>query len=183
METADVAACLERARRGDRPALDELLGQLRPAVYRYCLARLRDPYAADDATQEVILAVAVTLPRYEDRGQPFAAFVFGVAANKVLEAHRRGRRRREESLDGISRAPTEAKGPEEQAVLGEEAARLLALIDALPDTQRGVLLLRVAAGLSAEETAATLGMTSGAVRVAQHRALARVRALAAEQPI
>ena len=43
-----------------------------------------------------------------------------------------------------------------------------------------LLLLRVVAGLSAEETGAALGMTPGAVRVAQHRALARLRSLSAE---
>ena len=45
----------------------------------------------------------------------------------------------------------------------------------LPDHQRELLTLRVAVGLSAEETATSLGMTAGAVRVAQHRALARLR--------
>ena len=54
------------------------------------------------------------------------------------------------------------------------------LLDRLPATQRELLILRVAVGLSAEETGNALGMSSGAVRVAQHRALARLRVLAAE---
>jgi RNA polymerase sigma-70 factor (ECF subfamily) len=40
-----------------------------------------------------------------------------------------------------------------------------------------VLVLRVAVGLTAEETGKSLGMTAGAVRVTQHRALARLREL------
>ena len=51
----------------------------------------------------------------------------------------------------------------------------MVLVDDLPDNQREIVLLRVAAGLSAAETADVLGMTLGAVRVAQHRALARLR--------
>ena len=49
------------------------------------------------------------------------------------------------------------------------------LLQTLPDQQREILLLRVAVGLSAEETGRALGLTPGAVRVAQHRALRRLR--------
>jgi len=57
----------------------------------------------------------------------------------------------------------------------EQARRLLAR---LPENQRELLLLRVVSGLSAEETGNVLGMSPGAVRVAQHRALARLRQMA-----
>ena len=53
------------------------------------------------------------------------------------------------------------------------------LMDSLPSQQREILTLRVGVGLSAEETAEALGMTAGAVRVAQHRALAKLRRLLA----
>jgi RNA polymerase sigma-70 factor (ECF subfamily) len=49
------------------------------------------------------------------------------------------------------------------------------MLSGLPSQQREILTLRVAVGLSAEETAVALGMTAGAVRVAQHRALAKLR--------
>jgi RNA polymerase sigma-70 factor (ECF subfamily) len=45
----------------------------------------------------------------------------------------------------------------------------------LPAKQREILILRVVVGLSAEETAAAVGSTTGAVRVAQHRALSRLK--------
>jgi RNA polymerase sigma-70 factor, ECF subfamily len=52
----------------------------------------------------------------------------------------------------------------------------------LPPLQRRLLLLRVVSGLSAAETGALLGMSAEAVRVAQHRALARMRKLLASEP-
>ena len=52
---------------------------------------------------------------------------------------------------------------------------------ACPQHQRELLVLRVLTGLSAEETGAALGMSAGAVRVAQHRALLRLRAIAVEE--
>jgi len=50
----------------------------------------------------------------------------------------------------------------------------------LPVQQREILTLRVAVGLSTEETAAALGMSPGAIRVAQHRALTKLRVMLAE---
>ena len=58
------------------------------------------------------------------------------------------------------------------------ARRLSALLDRLPDAQREIILLRVAAGLSAEEVGGIVGMSAAAVRMAQSRALARLRTLA-----
>src|SRR5262249_25268945 len=58
-----------------------------------------------------------------------------------------------------------------------------ALLAHLPTHLRELLILRFVTGLSAEETGNVLGMSAGAVRVAQHRALARLRALAIEEPI
>lgn len=49
------------------------------------------------------------------------------------------------------------------------------LLDVLNDKARDIIILRVFVGLSAEETAAAVGGTAGAVRVAQHRALATLR--------
>lgn len=65
--------------------------------------------------------------------------------------------------------------------MAADQARLLGqLLQHLPDTQREIVVLRVAVGLSADEVGHTLNMTSVAVRVAQSRALARLRTLAAE---
>ena len=66
-------------------------------------------------------------------------------------------------------------GPEQMAIDSDAAARMDALLQVLPDKQREIVILRVVVGLSAEETADAVGSTAGAVRVAQHRALARLK--------
>ncbi len=174
--TVDEAALVGRAQHGNEAAVRDLLGQVRPAVLRYALARLGSRDVAEDVTQEVCLAVVTGLGTYEDTGKPFRSYVFGIAAHKVADAHRAAYRGRLVPTEDMPDVPDQAEGPEEQAVRGDEARRALALLDRLPADQRDLLLLRVAAGLSAEETGAALGMTAGAVRVAQHRALVRLRA-------
>jgi RNA polymerase sigma-70 factor (ECF subfamily) len=171
---------------GDRGATESLLERVRPMVVRYCRARLGrisgQYHIADDVAQEVCIAVLGALPRYRDMGRPFASFVFGIASHKVADALRSAIRAAVPTED-LPDGPDDRPGPEETVVRYIEAERARALLSRLPDHQRELVLLRVVAGLSAEETGNVLGMSAGAVRVAQHRALARLRAMATEESI
>ena len=177
----DMAELAALATTGDTRARDRLLTDVRSMVHRYCRARLgRLPgseHAADDVAQEVCIAVLSALPRYRDQGRPFEAFVYGIAAHKVADAHRASARNRAESVPELPDGAGAEPGPEQRALHGELSERMGRLLNVLPDRQREILVLRVAVGLSAEETAAAVGSTAGAVRVAQHRALARMREL------
>ena len=166
---------------GDRRALAELLQYLHPLVIRYCRARVSDGHrslaTADDLAQEVCMAVITALPTYQADGRPFLAFVYGIASHKVIDAHRSAGRSRSVTVASPPDSAAPEPGPEHLAEQGSVAATMAQLLDRLPDAQQEILRLRVAVGLSAEETAAALGMTAGAVRVAQHRALTKLRSL------
>ncbi|GAB3885541.1 sigma-70 family RNA polymerase sigma factor [Microbispora bryophytorum subsp. camponoti] len=177
----DLRELTSLAVQGDRTAIESLLRHLRPMVVRYCRARLGrvsgQYHIADDVAQEVCIAVLSALPRYRDMGRPFASFVFGIASHKVADALRSSVRSAVPTQD-LPDGPDEGPGPEETVVRYIEAQHARDLLARLPDTQRELLILRVVSGLSAEETGNVLGMSPGAVRVAQHRALARLRQLA-----
>ena len=179
----DTDELARQARAGDREAAGLLLGIFRPQVVRYCrsrLGRVAGSYdVADDVAQEVCLAVLTALPRYREQGRPFAAFVFGIAAHKVADAHRAGIRSAVVT-DELPERADDAPGPEDSAMRAADVLMARQLLDRLPEQAREVILLRVAAGLSAERVGEVLGMSAGAVRVAQHRALTRLRAMAAE---
>jgi RNA polymerase sigma-70 factor, ECF subfamily len=173
-----------RAAGGQASAIELLIEQIRPMVVRYCrahLGRISGQYhVADDVAQEVCIAVLLALPRYRDMGRPFASFVLGIASHKVADALRNASRLAIPTED-LPDGPDDRPGPEETVVAYLEAERARALLARLPLQQRALLVLRVLAGLSAEETGHELGMSAGAVRVAQHRALARLRAIAREE--
>lgn len=164
---------------GDRGALQEVLATIRPIIVRYCRARVgateRSGLSADDVAQEVCLAAITALPRYKDQGRPFLAFVYGIAAHKVADAHRAAGRNRADPMDVVPERSTGEAGPEQLAIDSEQSARMKELLQILPEKQREILVLRVVVGMSAEETADAVGSTAGAVRVAQHRALARLK--------
>jgi RNA polymerase sigma-70 factor (ECF subfamily) len=172
-EAADSHVALAVA--GDRAAVNRLLGTIRPLVVRYCRARVGSFASADDVAQDVCLAVLTALPSYRDQGRPFLAFVYGIAAHKVADSYRSFTRNRAEPVSELPESVDAEAGPEQLAVQGELSAQMAALLRVLPEKQREIVVLRVVVGLSAEETAEAVGSTPGAVRVAQHRALTRLR--------
>jgi RNA polymerase sigma-70 factor (ECF subfamily) len=135
----------------------------------------RSSVSADDVAQEVCLAVLTALPGYRVQGRPFLAFVYGIASHKVIDAHRAAGRNRSEPVADVPDSLDHGDGPEQRALRVELSEQMSRLLDQLPDKQREIIVLRVVVGLSAEETADAVGSTPGAVRVAQHRALARLR--------
>jgi RNA polymerase sigma-70 factor, ECF subfamily len=172
-------AVVAQAVAGDRDALREVLEMIRPIVMRYCRARVgtvdRSGLSADDVAQEVCLAAVMALPRYCDRGRPFLAFVYGIAAHKVADAYRAASRDLAYPTDSIPDHRSTEPGPEQAAIEADSVTRMSELLSVLPEKQREILILRVVVGLSAEETASAVGSTAGAVRVAQHRALTRLK--------
>lgn len=152
-------------------------------VLRYCRGRLGRQEtvigSADDVAQEVCLAVVGALSGYALRGLSFRAFVYGIAAHKVTDAFRAIGRNRAEPMADLPDVQVVRDGPEQRALAGELAVRLGGLLHRLTPRQREVLVLRIAVGLSAEQTAQAVGSTPGAVRVTQHRALNRLRELIA----
>lgn len=182
VETPVVLSDLAAQALRDPRAGEDLLARVRDMAVRYARVRLGRFGAEDtaqDVAQEVCMAVMLALPTYEDRGVPFEALVYTITSRKLADAQRqamRGPSPVDEIPDGADDGPT----PEQAAVTRDEVASALRLLSTLPEQQREIVTLRVAVGLSTEETAAALGMTTGAVRVAQHRALAKLRALIAD---
>ncbi|MBI3224812.1 MAG: sigma-70 family RNA polymerase sigma factor [Mycolicibacterium cosmeticum] len=164
---------------GDRDALRVVLETIRPIIVRYCRARIgsaeRSGLSADDIAQEVCLAAITALPRYQDQGRPFLAFVYGIAAHKIADAHRASARNRSEPTDVVPERYSGEAGPEQRALDSEASNRMDRLLSTLPEKQREIVILRVVVGMSAEEVAEAVGSTPGAVRVAQHRALAKLK--------
>lgn len=121
------------------------------------------------------MAAITALPRYQDQGRPFLAFVYGIAAHKIADAHRASARNRSEPTDVVPERFSGEAGPEQRALDSEASARMDRLLATLPEKQREIIILRVVVGMSAEEVAEAVGSTPGAVRVAQHRVLAKLK--------
>lgn len=185
-ETLCVESLVAAAVSGDHGARARLLAEIHPFVLRYCRGRLGRQEtvtgSADDVAQEVCLAVVTALPNYTVKGLSFRAFVYGIAAHKVTDAFRAIGRNRSDPVADLPDNPVAEDGPEHHIVACELSERLGLLLSQLTPRQREVLVLRIAVGLSADETAHAVRSTPGAVRVTQHRALNRLRDLLGRNP-
>lgn len=173
----ELSALVPLAAHGDQRALQRILEIIYPLVIRYARARIsgsKHP-TAEDVAQEICLAVATGISNYKDQGRPFMAFVYGIASNKVADAHRSYARDMANPVEEIPDQVENSATPEENMLFIDGSNTVRQLLDLLSDKAREIVILRVFVGLSAEETAAIIGSTPGAVRVAQHRALMTLR--------
>ncbi|MGH3423900.1 MAG: sigma-70 family RNA polymerase sigma factor [Nocardioidaceae bacterium] len=169
----------------DDAAMESLLTRVRDVSHRYCRARL-SAYAggrqlADDLAQEICIAVFEALPTFEHHGAPFEAFVYAIGSRKVADAQRHSMRSPLVLVGDLPERVDPMLSPEQRAVRSAEVDEMLALLHQLPENLREVLVLRIAMGLTAQRTGDTLGMSAGAVRIAQHRGLQRLRELHRER--
>jgi len=141
-------------------------------VYAYIARRVPDRSEAEDLTADVFHRALASLPRFEWRGLPFAAWLIRIAANAIADRWKRSAQERDfYDLDpGDDETQIEA-GLEE----AEQRAHVFRLVDELPDDQRRVIVMRFADEKSVREIAQELGRSEGAVKQLQFRGLDRLR--------
>ena len=137
-------------------------------IYAYFAYRVGNREEAQDLSAEVFQEALIGLRRFEWRGAPFSAWLFGIAAN-VLADRWRDRVKHEV----VSRDFDEDAGVSEEIEL---RAALYQLVDSLPPDQRRVIVGRFVEQKSIRDLAVELGRSEGAVKQLQVRALQTLRA-------
>lgn len=160
---------IEAAQR-DRSRFAELYEAYFERVYAYIVRRVRDRDEAQDLTADVFHLALKSLPRFEWRGVPFAAWLFRIASNEIADRAKRLARRR--SLFQGSDAGVETAASIDEA---ERRGRLFKLVEGLPRDQSRVIVMRFAEDKSIREIAATLGRSEGSIKQLQFRGLQNLR--------
>lgn len=166
---------VEAAQAGDRDALAELVRITHRSVYTQALRLVGNSEDAADVTQDVYLRVVRKLDGFRHEAS-FTTWLSRVTTNVAMSTlSRRSRRIAVEGAQAPEEVPDASTDPAERSETIALAARLDALVQALPDGQRKVLVLRDVYGLSTEEVATTMGLTAGAVKVRLFRARERLK--------
>jgi RNA polymerase sigma-70 factor, ECF subfamily len=167
-------ALIEAAQR-DRSRFADLYEANFDRVYAYVVRRVRDRDEAQDITADVFHLALKSLPRFEWRGIPFAAWLFRIASNEIADRSKRIARRRAQERD-VSFEATNNRG---EVVAGideaERRGRLFGLVDRLPHDQSRVIVMRFAEQKSIREIATALGRSAGSVKQLQFRGLQNLR--------
>jgi RNA polymerase sigma-70 factor (ECF subfamily) len=179
MEADDTdEALMLRYAQGDAAAFDTLYGRHRGGVFRYLLRQLNsNRAAAEELFQDVWMSLIGARSRYRVEAK-FTTWLYTMAHNRVIDHYRRHRPLEVVSLDDDDppelAAPPTAQ-PERAAEARQQAARLLALVDALPAAQREAFLLHEEGGLSLEEIAVVTGSDREAVKSRLRYAMDKLR--------
>ena len=169
METseADLKILMLAALDGDARAYRAMLGDLRLRLGGYFQRRLRrDPDDVEDLVQETLIAIHKRRETF-DKAQALTPWVYAIARYKLIDHYRRAGRRVFVPLDD---AASELRVEDESAAVDarRDIERVLA---ELPERTRRLLHSLKIEERSVAETAASLGMSEGAVKVAAHRGL------------
>ncbi len=174
--------------RGSEALAEADFGQLmrlhQRRVYRLLLGMLRDPEAADTLTQECFLRA--WRKRASFRGEAaVGTWLVRIAVN-LAHDHARNRRlafwRRlffapaEDARAQAEQLPSLRAGPEQALLARQELGAVWSVVEALPQRQKAVFLLRFVEEMSLDEIAATLGLRLGSVKSHLFRALNTVKA-------
>lgn len=164
VECEDDEIALVRAARTDASAFNALYRRYRIRLYWYLRTRTATDEDAADLTQQTFLQVWDALPRYQERGLPFAAWLFRIARNLAANAARK----RRDTIDWDTLPETlPSHTPDDleaRALHNETLAQLRALLRQLDPDKREMLILRFVAGLTVRELAVVLGTGEEAMK-------------------
>jgi RNA polymerase sigma-70 factor (ECF subfamily) len=174
-----------RYRDGEVRAFELLVTRHRKPVFNFILRFVRDTAQAEDVTQETFLRLIKGADAYE-RQAKFTTWLYTIARNLCIDAARRGKHRKAASLDAplgdddgsaslLDLVPDGGLGVDRQAQSRELAVRMRAAIEALPDEQREIFLLREVADLQFNEIAAVVGCPENTVKSRMRYALEKLR--------
>ena len=166
-------ALIEAAQR-DRGRFSDLYEANFERVYAYVVRRVRDRDEAQDITSDVFHLALKSLPRFEWRGVPFAAWLYRIAANEIADRSKSIAKRRAHERFFFRKA---MRGVEDASSIddAERRGRLFKLVERLPRDQSRVIVMRFAEDKSIREIATALGRSEGSVKQLQFRAMQNLR--------
>ncbi len=193
-EADETEALVRDASTGSMPAVDELLERYLPGLRAYVRLRagpsVRARESVSDLVQSTCREVLENLERFRWGGEAgFRRWLYATALRRILNKHEFHRARKRDvarevappavsagasTLPDLAAYAVSLGTPSAAAIAREEAARIEAAFDVLNDEQREIVVQSRLLGASHREIAELTGKSEGAVRVALHRALARL---------
>jgi RNA polymerase sigma-70 factor (ECF subfamily) len=176
-----------RYQRGDRDAFATLVRRYETPIFNFVIRQLRHPTLAEDVTQDVFLRVVQKANEFKHEAR-FSTWLYTIARNLCIDQLRKLSHRRHPSLDHAPRGapdapplgetianPHPSANAERTVVGGEVATCIVGAVDALPDEQREVFLLREIGNLPFKEIAVVTGVGENTVKSRMRYALDRLQ--------
>ena len=169
----DEESLVRRAQQRDQEAFAQLYERYFDKIYRYVVLRIGNETEAEDVTQQVFLNVLHSISSFRWKGAPFAAWLFRIAHNQVVDYLRKKTRQATESLDeSLAISKSDPQLAVEQRL---DIEQLILATKGLTKAQQEVIALRFVSELSTAQVAKVMGKSEGAVKALQHSAIVALR--------
>ena len=172
-----LTAAMAAAQAGDRAAYEMVLRECVPIVQRIARRQGASPDMLDDVVQDVLVTIHGARATY-DPSRPFTAWLTAISKRRTIDILRKQGRRGAREVHAPLAFETHAApdNPEDDAVRQDEADRLRAFVDGLPEVQREAVRALALEENSLEDASKSTGRTKTALKVNLHRAIKTLRA-------
>ncbi|MEO6197710.1 MAG: RNA polymerase sigma factor [Dehalococcoidia bacterium] len=171
----DESELIARAKSGDKEAFGRLYEEHAVRVFRHAYFLTGEVPLAEDLTAQAFLRAMEAMPRYEDRGVPFVAWLLRITANLAINYRKAQKNGRHAQLPETLEDDDALTSPETCCTMKSEGDHVWQKVRTLPLEQRQVIVMRFMDDLPYSTVAQVLGKSVGAVRVIQFRALSNLR--------
>lgn len=171
-EYSDEQRLVQRAQR-DPEAFGALYDMHFDRIYAYIHRKTGDRQVAEDLTADTFMKALAHIQHYRYTGQPFAAWLYRIASNVVIDYYRV--QRPTVQLDEGLSAFSGGLEPEEAALALDDRQAVSRAMQALSPDQQDVILMRFAGDMKLKDIAVAMGKTEGAVKALLFRALGTLR--------
>ncbi|MHB1390141.1 MAG: RNA polymerase sigma factor [Thermoleophilia bacterium] len=180
-EKRELKKLVHRVQSGDVEAYGILYDRFFDSVYGYVLRQVREPTDAEDIVSGVFLEVLEKIDGFTWRGAGFAAWLFRIARNDVMDHfRRRGSRSRETELTVEIDTMPATEMVEFQAERAWDEQELRTAITRLSEEQQQVILLKLMLNFSNRQIGEVLDKSEGAVKALRHRAMLSLQQILTE---
>jgi len=173
----DDLEAIEACRRGEREAFDRLVERYQRDVYRLCYRFVNNHEDANDLAQEAFIKAYRALDRFRGDSS-FSTWLYRIAVNTCLNF----RAARKPAADELPETLSDGRARADESMESDEQARRVrAAIQRLPEKQRATLILKTYHDLTHEEVARVLGSAVGTVKANLFYALGNLKKMLAEE--
>ncbi|WP_139492049.1 RNA polymerase sigma factor SigW [Brevibacillus dissolubilis] len=167
---------VQRAKRGDREAFEELVEMYKDKIYSLAYRMVRNREEAEDIAQETFLRVYANFQNYNEEYK-FSTWIYRIATNLCID---RGRKKKphfsldeetqdDSGMDWYSRLPSKEKTPEEKVVVHELQETVQGALTQLNPKYRSIMILRYIEDLSLQEISDVLQLPITTIKTRIHR--------------
>ncbi|GAB4422664.1 MAG: hypothetical protein Kow0031_00680 [Anaerolineae bacterium] len=149
-------------------------------IYNYVYYRIGNHHDAEDLTAKVFYRALNHVPNYNNKGVPFAAWLYRIAHNLVANWHRDNSRRQVVGLEQVTVSGERQESPHRAAERANERELLLAAIQQLPPERQELLTLKFIERMSNAEIGQVMGRSEGAIKSLYHRTLVALKDILGE---